>query len=241
MKPILIVKTGGAARRVREAHGDFDEMILSASGLKDHEARVVAVYQGEVLPEPEAVSGVIITGSPAMVTDREPWSTRLEEWVLKAHHSGVPVLGICYGHQLLGQAFGGSVGYHPDGMELGMVRITVEPAGQQDRLFGMLPGSFQANVIHSQTVLQLPQGAVRLAGNPYEPNHGFRIGETTWGVQFHPEFSADIMRDYIRLEAEDRQMDAGWCGKMLEQVTEQNCGKRLFSAFVAVCRQMEQE
>jgi GMP synthase (glutamine-hydrolysing) len=107
------------------------------------------------------------------------------------------VLGICYGHQLLAHALGGEVGYHPGGLEIGTVEVTRNPHAADDVLLGALPGRFAAQVVHHQSVRALPPGAVPLAGNAHEPHHAYRIGERAWGVQFHPEFSADAMRCYI--------------------------------------------
>jgi len=109
----------------------------------------------------------------------------------------VPVLGICYGHQLLAHAMGGKVGYHPGGREIGTVTIELTRAGQDDLLLGTLPDRFKAQVSHQQSVLELPANAVRLAANTFESNHAFRIGRCAWGVQFHPEFSEAIVRQYI--------------------------------------------
>jgi GMP synthase (glutamine-hydrolysing) len=117
--------------------------------------------------------------------------------------SGVPVLGICYGHQLLARAMGGEVDYHPKGLEIGttwveQVQVGADQAGDSDLLFRGLPKTFTAHVCHSQTVVRLPSGAVRLAKNDFEPNHAFRIGRSAWGVQFHPEYDIAVMSAYAR-------------------------------------------
>lgn len=201
MKPLLIIKAGHASDAVRSNHCDFDDMILSASGVEAHKALVVPVYRGDMLPDPETVCGAVITGSGAMVTSREPWSLLTESWIIKAHRSGIPLLGICYGHQLIAQAFGGSVGYHPLGIEVGTVPILKSATGASDPLFSVLPENFWGHEIHYQSVLQLPEGAVLLAGNAHDPHQGFRLGPSTWGVQFHPEFTEGILADYIQQES----------------------------------------
>jgi GMP synthase (glutamine-hydrolysing) len=75
-----------------------------------------------------------------------------------------------------------------------------------------MPPTFPAYVTHAQTVLKLPPGAVRLAETDFEPNQAFRVGDDVWGVQFHPEFSEPVIRDYIerqrgRLAGEGRDAD----------------------------------
>jgi GMP synthase (glutamine-hydrolysing) len=117
--------------------------------------------------------------------------------------ASVPFFGICYGHQLLARAVGGQVGFHPGGKEIGTVAIHLLPDCSDDALFRSLPQGFFAHAAHSQTVLHLPPNAIRLAANTFEANHAFRLGDWAWGVQFHPEYNADIMGSYIREQADE--------------------------------------
>jgi GMP synthase (glutamine-hydrolysing) len=162
--------------------------------------------QGDALPAPAEISGVVVTGSHAMVSHREPWSERVAEWLAElVEQDQVPVLGICYGHQLLAHALGGEAGDHPVAMEIGTVDVQATQAARQDPLFQSLPAQFPAHVVHRQSALKLPPGAVRLAGNSFEPHQAFRVGAQTWGVQFHPEFDENAMRGYIDRLAPDLQ------------------------------------
>jgi len=140
---------------------------------------------------------VIVTGSHSMVTDEEAWSQKTGDWLSDVVQRGIPLLAICYGHQLLAKALGGVSGYHPDGMEIGTVDINLTENARDDLLFSDLPKQFKAHTIHSQTVTKLPEGAVRLAYNSHDENHAFRVGKNAWGVQFHPEFDKAVMDSYI--------------------------------------------
>src|SRR5690606_32543938 len=155
------------------------------------------IRQAPTLPAADALAGVVVTGSHSMVSDREPWSERAAEWLRVLTGAGVPVLGICYGHQLLAHAFGGTVGYRPGGIEIGTGDITLTESARDDALFRETPPVFAAQLVHRQSVLQLPEQAVLLARGDDEPYQAFRIGERAWGVQFHPEFSAGAMRGYL--------------------------------------------
>lgn len=197
MREKLIIKTGSTLPALAAERGDFEDWIRrELSDAADW--RVVNVAAGEALPSPTDCAGAVITGSPAMVSERAPWSEATAAWLRAAHADEVPLFGICYGHQLLADALGGEVGYHPHGPEAGAVDVERLAAAETDPLLGALPVCFSANVIHWQTVLRLPPGAERLAGNAFEPHQAFRLG-SAWGVQFHPEFDQHAMRRYLEL------------------------------------------
>jgi GMP synthase (glutamine-hydrolysing) len=138
-----------------------------------------------------------------MVSHREPWSETTAAWLAQLVAHDTPVLGICYGHQLLAHALGGEAGDHPQGLEIGTVTVMLDEAAATDALLHDLPAQFPAHVVHRQSALRLPEGAVRLAGSDHEPVQAFRVGTHAWGVQFHPEFDAEAMRGYIDLLADD--------------------------------------
>ena len=132
-----------------------------------------------------------------MVTDREPWSERAAAWLRLAMADNVPVLGVCYGHQLLAHALGGAVGWHPAGKEFGTHTITLAPEAASHPLLAGLPQTFPANLSHSQSVLTPPPGARVLAASSHEPYQILAYSERTLTLQFHPEFTGPIMQAYV--------------------------------------------
>lgn len=197
LRPLLIVAAGHTFDDIRAAQGDFDDWIARGLGDALPQLRTDAQREAAALPEPATLAGVVVSGSHAMVSHREPWSEQLAQWMRRCIDAQVPVLGICYGHQLLAHAFGGEVNDLPDGPEVGTHAITLAPAAQGDALLAGLPVRFPAQLVHYQSALRLPAGATLLASSALEPHQAFRVGECAWGVQFHPEFSADAMRGYL--------------------------------------------
>lgn len=196
-KPILILLAGKTFPDISKTEGDFDDWI--ARGLGDqHPLLRMDAREAVMLPAPSELAGVVISGSHAMVTDRLPWSEQAAHWLKQCVDAQLPVLGICYGHQLLAHACGGIVDYHPDGIEIGTRFIHLSGNADQDLLFSDLPVKFPAQLVHSQSVRKLPDNAVLLASGEHEKHQAFRIGKHAWGVQFHPEFSAQAMRGYIQ-------------------------------------------
>lgn len=80
-----------------------------------------------------ALSAALLSGSWAMVTDRADWSERTAAWVRGAVADGLPLLGVCYGHQLMSYALGGNVGDNPAGWERGLIAVTGGEAMRQGR------------------------------------------------------------------------------------------------------------
>jgi GMP synthase (glutamine-hydrolysing) len=197
MKPVVIVKTGEPSPAVMERLGTFEEWILRDMALDQGNAEVVTVFHGAELPPPNSIAGAVVTGSAAMVPELHPWSERTASWLRRLVASGSPVLGICYGHQLLAHALGGRVDNNPRGREIGTVRVRLLPAAKTDPLFSGMPNELTVQATHLQSVLELPVDAVPLGESADDPHHAFRFGSCAWGVQFHPEFNARIMRTYL--------------------------------------------
>jgi GMP synthase (glutamine-hydrolysing) len=204
MSRVLLVQVGSTVPRLVPRRGDFDDWFRA--GLAPREVDVVRPHLGDSLPDRGGMSeygGVVVTGSSAMVTDEELWSVATEAWLADLARRGTCVLGVCYGHQLLARGLGGEAGWSPNGREIGTIEVYLTAEASRDPLFEGLPSPLVTQATHKQSVLALPPGARRLAYNVHDPNQAFAFGERTWGVQFHPEFDADIVRDYVAARRED--------------------------------------
>lgn len=198
MKPLLILKTGTTLPEIVDTYGDFEDWIARGLDFASEELELAKVYQGDPLPDPETFSGVVITGSSALVTEREDWSERSAAWLAGAVERETPILGICYGHQLLAHALGGRVERNPLGREIGTVEVHFDAGFEEDALLGGLPQQISVQVSHLESVVVLPKGAQHRAASSKDLNQAFAYGPCAWGVQFHPEFDADIVREYIK-------------------------------------------
>ena len=232
----LIVETGQPVPSMRR-HGGFPHWIRSAAGLARGEVDAVDVEGGEPLPPHDGLAGVIVTGSGAMVTECRDWSEASAAWLRDAAHAGVPVFGICYGHQLLAHALGGEVGDNPNGRTMGTVAVELLPAAAGDPLFAGLPGRFPAQATHLQSVLRAPPGATVLARAAHDDCHAFRWGEAAWGVQFHPEFGTVHMRGYVRARADVLARDGLDPERIAAEVAAAPQARRVLRRFVRHARQ----
>ncbi len=240
MRQLVVIKTGSTFPALVRERGDVEHWILAGMGLggetgtgpicrngpegashisdlsrfrpaDDVQVSVVDVRAGTPLPLYETLAGVVITGSHDMVTDRLPWSERTAAWLPGLVERGIPTLGICYGHQLLAHALGGRVAVNPRGRSIGSIDVTLDPAAAEDPLLAGLASPLVAYVSHTQSVLELPPGARRLAATPRDPHHAFVVGGCVWGVQFHPEFDGPIAAAHVatfRADLEEEGLDA---------------------------------
>ncbi|WP_440991753.1 type 1 glutamine amidotransferase [Haloarchaeobius baliensis] len=150
---------------------------------------VVDVYKLPASALPPTVSspewnydGVVVSGSQTSVYEDRDWIHEATTWLRHVHEAGVPLLGICWGHQFIAQALGGRV-VDMGEYELGYRDITRVGT---DPLFDGIPTEFVSFETHSDRVAELPPGASVLARNDYGIQ-AYRVG-SAYGVQFHPEY-----------------------------------------------------
>lgn len=227
MKKTLIVRVGTTLPKLKESTGgDFEDWVIRAMGGGDAQQFVVVdATKEEALPSTAealkaAFARVVIPGSHSMVSERLPWSERLAEWLRTvalpaASAEEVAVLGICYGHQLIAHALGGSVGFLP-APERGTVPILPleDAAVLEDRLFAPLFSSTpqqhpRAYVCHFQSVLAPPAGSVVLGKSAAGGPQIVRFAPCCWGVQFHPEFTREITEEYVRFADPNSSIASG--------------------------------
>ncbi|MGM0604188.1 MAG: type 1 glutamine amidotransferase [Halobacteriota archaeon] len=185
------------------------------------------------LPDGFDYDGIVVTGSRSSVYWDEPWIDPLVEYVGEAAERGVPILGVCYGHQVLAEALGGRVSGMDD-FEIGYNTVELVT---DDELFGGIDESFTVFTTHGDAVVDLPPGATLLARNEYGV-HAFRYGHC-WGVQFHPEYDMRTARSVT--EGKTEMLGTDRIESVLSEITpakyEAACAvKGLFDNFTDYAR-----
>jgi GMP synthase (glutamine-hydrolysing) len=199
-KKIAILITGDPPEAIAERHGDYADMMKAAIGEAFDEGDYLVVDpRRESLGADLDDAALVITGSSANVHHREPWMVAAEERLRELHAREVPMLGICFGHQLIAQALGGDVVPNPLGREMSTVEVRCVA---DDPLLRGLAEAFRANSCHSDTVSQLPKGTTVLGISDGDPHQILRFGRRNWGVQFHPEFDGEVMGLFVDARAE---------------------------------------
>ena len=227
-KQLLLLKTGDVAHAVFERVGDYDRWFVPALRASGVSCKVVQVHRGEALPEGD---GLLITGSPLSLTEPAPWMHRLAKTLRQRIEHGTPVLGVCFGHQLLSLAYGMPVVRSPRGREIGTVSVQLTAEGRRSPLFARCPEQFWAQATHEDVPELLPDGATELAGNA----HGLQamsVAPHAFGVQFHPELSPEGMQAVIRARRAALQREGRGVRELEAGVRQTPIGARLLANFL---------
>jgi GMP synthase (glutamine-hydrolysing) len=167
--------------------------------------RLIRLFAGEGLENLDQLQGVIVLGGIMSVRDIDefPFLQRLEEQIREVVSMEIPFLGICLGGQLLAEVLGGKVSFKKHG-ELGCHRLMLTDGGERDPLFAGVPKHFLSFQWHNDS-FEPPPGALHLARSDTCPYQAFRCGRTAYGIQFHPEVTREIVREWSSDLGEQQQ------------------------------------
>ncbi|TFV72841.1 type 1 glutamine amidotransferase [Bradyrhizobium frederickii] len=186
MARITIIETGLVPPEHRERHGSFPDMFERMVRAEDPaaEVEVISIPNGDALPDPGKLEAVLITGAAAGVYDGLDWIAPLEDFVRTAYVNKTPMVGVCFGHQLIAQALGGTVRKSEKGWGIGRHVYQVLPEN------GVIEGEAVAIAAsHQDQVIEPPSDALTILSSEFTPHAGLLYANgTTLTVQPHPEF-----------------------------------------------------
>lgn len=224
-KRVLLLKPGVTSSRA--VLGDYERWFARACG--EVELRPVELHAGERPPPIASFDGVIMTGSPLSVTQPMEWMERAADFMVEAAELGRPVLGVCFGHQLLAWRHGARVVKNPAGRELGTVCVELTPEGRSSPLFADFPDRFEVQATHDDVVVGSASGLQVLARNETCGVQAFSLGARLFGVQFHPEMDATSIR--YCLDSPDTQPEH----RARAVARETPWGQKLLRRFIELC------
>lgn len=185
---IGILKCGHVHETVTAQNGDYTAWFRNL--LEPHGFHMPAwtVADMEFPDSIDAADGWLVTGSPLSAYDDHPFIDPLMEFLRNIQAAGKPLVGICFGHQIIARALGGKVEKAPSGLRIGHQTYEVEDAG-----------TFRLNGWHQDQVTVPPADAEIIASGPGVPVGGLRIGGSTLTLQTHPELTNQCLLDLIAL------------------------------------------
>ena len=209
---ITIVQTGEVPAPLRSEFGPYAKMferMFDSTGF-DFNYQIVTVDDNSLLPDPSRLEAIVITGSPAGVYEDHAWLPPLRDFIRGAYAAKTPMLGICFGHQIMADALGGDVQKSPKGWGLG--RHTYRVLGRPD-FMADAPETVSVACSHQDQVLVPPADADVILASDFTPNAGlfYKSGKAL-SFQPHPEFLDDYALALVNLRrgnAPDAVVDGG--------------------------------
>ncbi len=165
----------------------FGEVLAAwaVRGLPETEFTVIDVVEGDPLPAPADFDGYILSGSDKGVYDQTPWMQPLKDFLVAAKAAGKPLFGVCFGHQLMAEVFGGKA------EKVGPPEVGV-------RAFDIDGQTATGHVWHQDQVTQVPPGAQVIGSADYCPVAALAYDFPAMSVQFHPEYAPDYVSTFLR-------------------------------------------
>jgi GMP synthase (glutamine-hydrolysing) len=171
-------------------HEDDDPIHLMGEWMDGVDLTASPPYDGDPVPASiDGYDGLVVLGGAMGAHDDEkaPWLPAVRDLIRVAADARVPTLGICLGHQLCAVALGGEIVVNPQGRQLGLLDIGWTAEAVDDALMGTLVGPRRAMHWNDDVVVDLPEGAVRLATASTGEVQAARHAPMVWGIQWHPE------------------------------------------------------
>ncbi len=184
---IGILQTGHFPDVLQPEHGDYDAMFARLLGGQGFEFRTWNVVDMDFPGGPGDADGWLITGSKHGAYEDHPFIAPLEAFIREIDAAQKPLIGVCFGHQIIAQALGGTVEKFGGGWSVGRTEYTTTEGAP-----------LALNAWHQDQVTALPDGAQVLASSPFCANAILSYGDHIWTVQAHPEFGGAIVDGLAR-------------------------------------------
>ena len=188
---IAVLEMGLLSEALQEKHGNFFTMIQTwlNSAVQGTDIKLsferFSICQGDLLPKAEAFDAYVISGSKHSVYEDLPWIAQSKAFLNELKDKHIPMFGICFGHQLMAEAFGGKVEKSHKGWGFGTDRYEFEHGAQE------------VLVVHQDQVVQLPESA-QVQGQSSHCEYGVLAYDfAAKSTQFHPEFTKELVNDLL--------------------------------------------
>ena len=214
---VSVFQTGLVAEPLRGQFDNYGKMFADLVGDGDGDGKftfeTVSLIEDEPLPPLDQTEAIIITGSALGVYDHKPWMEPLREFIRDAYAREIPMIGVCFGHQIMADALGGVVEKSTKGWGLGRHHYSIN---QKPTFMVDAPDQMQFNVIHQDQVLTPPPNSTVVGGSAFTPNAILEYENgAAISIQAHPEFANDYASAVYELRT----------GELFDETTGKNAVK----------------
>ena len=183
---IGILQTGHSPEEMLEEHGNYSDRFAAMLDGHGFDFQTFSVVDGAFPRGAQDADGWLITGSKHGAYEDHDWIPPLEDLIRDIRDSGKPMVGVCFGHQIIAQALGGKVEKFDGGWSVGRTEYTVDGA------------PVVLNAWHQDQVVELPEGAQVVGSSDFCANAMLAYGDNIWTLQPHPEFGAEFVNGLIQ-------------------------------------------
>lgn len=215
-----ILQAGRAPDEMMDTYTDYDQLFIDLLGESEFEYLHWPVLDGEFPDSIDAADAWLITGSRFGAYEDHDWIPPLEEFILAVYESGNPMVGICFGHQIIAQALGGKVAKFEAGWSVGRVEYTLDesvfgaatssavnlsktdtPDGTDAQPAESASEQIALMAFHQDQVIEAPASATTVGSTPFCQHAALLYGNRMLTIQPHPEFDKHFVDGLLRARA----------------------------------------
>ena len=189
---IGILQTGRSPEQIRDKHGDYDDLFKNLLAGRGFDFVTYPVLDGVLPTDTNEADGWLITGSKFGVYEDHDWIPPLEDFIRRSYAAGTPIIGVCFGHQVMAQALGGKVEKFSGGWSVGAVNYQFTDKQEPQTVMAW----------HQDQVVEKPADAKVIGSSDFCQNAMLLYGNKALSIQPHPEFTAGFVADLLTARKE---------------------------------------